>query len=394
MPNRYACDLAAVREAAHRIAGIVHRTPVMTSETFDRLAVRRVYFKCENLQKVGAFKYRGATNAVRKLSDAQAARGVVTHSSGNHAQALALAARVRGIPAYIVMPKTAPAVKKAAVEGYGGIVTLCEPNLAAREEAAAKLVAKTGAALIPPFDHADVIAGQGTAALELLEDMPDLDAIVTPVGGGGLLAGCSIAARGVKPTIRVFGAEPLGADDAARSKAKGEWVPQTAPNTIADGLLTSTGQLTWPVIRDLVERVFTVTEDQIRGAMRLVWERMKLIVEPSGAVGAAVVLLDEFRALAGAKKVGVVFSGGNVSLDKLYWWRSKPRDTRSCSCSSVTSVTSGSLRCRTRCWSSPTRAASRGRHGRGRRGRSTSCCRPASTAWSSRSPASARSSVA
>jgi threonine dehydratase len=318
MPE-YACDLAAIRDAAARIAGIVHRTPVMTSETLDRLAGRRVYFKCENLQKVGAFKYRGATNAVRRLSDSQAARGVVTHSSGNHAQALALAARVRGIPAYVVMPRTAPAVKQAAVEGYGGIVTLCEPTLAAREETAAALVAKTGATLIPPFDHPDVIAGQGTAALELLDEVSDLDAIITPVGGGGLLAGCTIAARGVKPGIRVFGAEPQGADDAARSKAKGEWVPQTAPNTIADGLLTSTGQLTWPVIRDLVERVFTVSDDQIRAAMRLVWERMKLVVEPSGAVGAAVVLGAEFRALAGLNKVGVVFSGGNVSLDKLYW---------------------------------------------------------------------------
>ena len=318
MPE-YACDLAAVRTAAARTAGVVHRTPVMTCETLDRLAGRRFYFKCENLQKVGAFKYRGATNAVRRLTDAEAARGVVTHSSGNHAQALALAARVCGIPAYIVMPKTAPAVKKAAVEGYGGIVTLCEPTLAAREETAAALVAKTGATLIPPFDHPDVIAGQGTVGLELLEDVPDLDAIVTPVGGGGLLAGCTIAARALKPAIRVFGAEPTGADDAARSKARGEWVPQTAPNTIADGLLTSTGQLTWPVIRDLVERVFTVTDDQIRAAMRLVWERMKLIVEPSGAVGVAVVLSDDFRALAGLSKVGVVFSGGNVSLDKLFW---------------------------------------------------------------------------
>jgi threonine dehydratase len=315
----YACDLAAVRAAAARIAGVVHRTPVMTCETLDHLTGRSIFFKCENLQKVGAFKYRGATNAVLRLTDAEAARGVVTHSSGNHAQALALAARVRGIPAYIVMPRTAPAVKKAAVEGYGGIVTLCEPTLAAREETAAALVAKTGATLIPPFDHVDVIAGQGTAALELLEDVPDLDAIVTPVGGGGLLAGCCVAARGIKPTIRVFGAEPLGADDAARSKAKGEWLPQTGPNTIADGLLTSTGQMTWPIIRDLVERVFTVTEDQILAAMRLVWERMKLIVEPSGAVGAAVVLSDEFRALDGVNKVGVVFSGGNVSLDKLYW---------------------------------------------------------------------------
>ena len=318
MPT-YACDLAAVREAAARIKGTVHRTPVMTCDTLDRLAGRRLFFKCENLQKVGAFKYRGATNAVLKLTDAEAAKGVVTHSSGNHAQALALAARVRGIPAYIVMPKTAPAVKRAAVEGYGGQVTLCEPNLAAREEAAARLVKETGAALIPPFDHVDVIAGQGTVALELLEDVPDLDAIITPVGGGGLLAGCTVAARGVKPGIRVFGAEPLGADDAARSKAAGAWQPQTGPNTIADGLLTSTGELTWPIIRDLVERIFTVTDDEIRAAMRLVWERMKLIVEPSGAVGAAVALTDAFKSLAGVNKVGIVFSGGNVSLDKLYW---------------------------------------------------------------------------
>jgi threonine dehydratase/serine racemase len=315
----YAVDLAAVRDAAARVSGVVHRTPVMTCETLDRLAGRQIFFKCENLQKVGAFKYRGATNAVRKLSDAQAARGVVTHSSGNHAQALALAARVRGVPAYIVMPRTAPAVKKAAVEGYGGIVTLCEPTLEARERTAAEVVEKTGAVLIPPFDHPDVIAGQGTAALELLDDVHDLDAIVTPVGGGGLLSGCCVAARGISPNIRVFGAEPLGADDAARSKAAGTFIPQTGPNTIADGLLTSLGQLTWPIIRDQVERVFTSTDDQIRSAMRLVWERMKLIVEPSGAVGAAVVQSDEFRALAGVRKVGVVLSGGNVSLDKLYW---------------------------------------------------------------------------
>ena len=319
MPTTYAADLDAVRAAAARIAGFVHRTPVMTSETLDRLAGRHVHFKCENLQKTGAFKYRGATNAVQKLSDAAAAKGVVTHSSGNHAQALALAARVRGVPAYIVMPRTAPLVKKAAVEGYGGIVTLCEPTLAAREETAARLVAETGGTLIPPFDHPDVIAGQGTAALELLEDVPDLDAVVSPVGGGGLLSGFCVASRGVNPAIRVFGAEPLGADDAARSKAAGRFIPQTAPNTIADGLLTSLGELTWPIIRDQVERVFTVTEDRIRAAMRLVWERMKLVIEPSAAVGVAVVLSDEFRALAGVRKVGVVLCGGNVSLDKLYW---------------------------------------------------------------------------
>ena len=313
--DAYAVDLQAIRKAAVRIAGVVHRTPVMTCATLDQLAGRSLYFKCENLQKVGAFKYRGATNAVLKLTDAEAARGVVTHSSGNHAQALALAARVRGIPAYIVMPRTAPLVKKNAVEGYGGIVTLCEPTLEARESAAAALVAQTGGTLIPPFDHADVIAGQGTAALELLEDVPDLDAIIAPVGGGGLLSGCAIAAAG----LRVFGAEPLGADDAARSKAAGQLLPQTGPNTIADGLLTSLGELTWPIVRDRVEGIFTVTDDQIRAAMRLVWERMKLIVEPSGAVGLSVALSEEFRSLPNLGKVGIILSGGNVNLDKLYW---------------------------------------------------------------------------
>lgn len=319
MSSSEACDLEAVRAAANRIAGFVHRTPVMTSETVDRLAGRPVFFKCENLQKAGAFKYRGATHAIRRLSDEQARRGVVTHSSGNHAQALARAARVRGIPAYIVMPRTAPAVKRAAVAGYGGQITECEPTQAAREEAAARLVAETGAVLIPPFDHPDVIAGQGTAALELLEEVPDLDALVAPVGGGGLLTGCCIAAQGVRPGIRVFGAEPLGADDAARSKAAGHWLPQTAPNTIADGLLTSLGQLTWPVIRDRVEAVLTVSDDEIRAAMRLIWERVKLVVEPSGAVGLAAVLSDAFRRLSGIHRVGVILSGGNVDLDRRYW---------------------------------------------------------------------------
>jgi threonine dehydratase len=310
----YAVDLPAIRAAAARIARFVHRTPVMTCSTIDALAGRKLFFKCENLQKVGAFKYRGATNAVRKLTDAEAAKGVVTHSSGNHAQALALAGRIRGIPAYIVMPKTAPLVKKNAVEGYGGIVTQCEPNLAARESAAAEIVARTGGALIPPFDHPDVIAGQGTAALELMDEVPDLDAIVAPVGGGGLLSGVAIAANG----LRVFGAEPLGADDAARSKAAGRFIPQTGPDTIADGLLTSLGELTWPIVRDKVERIITVTDDQIRAAMRLVWERMKLIVEPSGAVGLAAVITEEFRSVSGATRIGIVFSGGNVNLDAFF----------------------------------------------------------------------------
>jgi len=319
MPTTYASDLSAVREAAQRIAGFVHRTPVLTCETIDRLAGRSILFKCENLQKTGSFKYRGATNAVCKLDDATAARGVVTHSSGNHAQALALAARVRGILAHVVMPRNASPVKQAAVRGYGGRVVLCEPNLEARETTASRIVDETGATLIPPFEHPDVIAGQGTVALELLEECPALDAVLAPVGGGGLLSGFAVAARGLDPAIRVFGAEPLGADDAARSKAAGTWIPQTGPNTIADGLLTSLGQLTWPIIRDQVERIFTVTEEQIISAMRLVWERMKVVIEPSAAVGVAVILSEEFRRLEGLQRVGVVLCGGNVTLDKLYW---------------------------------------------------------------------------
>ena len=315
----YATDLAAIRDAAARIAGFVQRTPVMTSETIDRLAGRAVYFKCENLQKTGAFKYRGATNAVQKLDADTAKRGVVTHSSGNHAQALALAARVRGIPAHIVMPHTAAIVKKQAVLGYGGQIVECEPTLVERERMANELVVKTGGTLIPPFDHPDVIAGQGTAALELLEEVPDLDAVISPVGGGGLLSGFCIASRGINPTIRVFGAEPLGADDAARSKAAGSRLLQTTPNSIADGLLTSLGVLTWPIIRDQVEAIFTVTEPEIVAAMRLVWERMKLIIEPSAAVGVAVVLGEEFRRLENIRNVGVVLCGGNVTLDKLHW---------------------------------------------------------------------------
>ncbi|MFO0935011.1 MAG: pyridoxal-phosphate dependent enzyme [Gemmataceae bacterium] len=316
---KYACDLAAVRSAARRIAGIVHRTPLMTCETIDRLAGRRIYFKCENLQKTGSFKFRGATSAVQNLDNETAKRSVVTHSSGNHAQALALAARIRGIAAHVVMPRNAPAVKKQAVLGYGGRVVECEPTLADRERTANELVQSTGGTMIPPFDHPDVIAGQGTAALEMLEEMPTLEAIVAPVGGGGMLSGFCVAAKGIDSKIRVYGAEPLNADDAARSKAGGVWVPQTAPNTIADGLMTSLGQLTWPIVRDCVDGVLTVTEDQIRSAMRLVWERMKLVIEPSAAVGVAVILSDEFKAREPGKAVGVVLCGGNISLDKLYW---------------------------------------------------------------------------
>ena len=315
----YAADLNDVRAAAERIAGLAHRTPVATCATIDRLAGRQVFFKCEHLQKVGAFKFRGACNAVIKLSDEAAARGVATHSSGNHAQAVALAARMRGVAAHIVMPSDALAVKRRAVEGYGGRVIECEPTLAARDATAEAVIAETGATFIHPYDHPDIIAGQGTSALELLDQVPKLDAIVVPVGGGGLISGTCVAAKGIDPGIRIFAAEPLGADDAARSKAAGKLIPQTGPDTIADGLLTSLGELTWPIIRDHVERVVTVSEEEIVAAMRLAWERAKLLIEPSAAVAVAAVLSDTFRAIEGIDRVGVVLSGGNVDLDRLPW---------------------------------------------------------------------------
>ena len=313
-------DLDAIREAARRIDRLAHRTPVTTCATLDRLAGRRLFFKCEQLQRAGAFKFRGACNAVMSLSDADAARGVVTHSSGNHAGALALAAKLRGIAAHVVMPRTASPVKKRAVEEYGGRIVECEPTQEARESTAARLLAETGGTLVPPYDHPDVIAGQGTAALELLEQARELDAIVAPVGGGGLVSGICVAAHGLSPGILVFGAEPLEADDAARSKRAGRLVPHTGPpKTIADGLLTSLGDLTWPIVRDQVERVVTVTEEEIVAAMRLLWERAKLLVEPSSAVALAAVLGDEFRALPGLSRVGIVLPGGNVDLDRLPW---------------------------------------------------------------------------
>ena len=309
--------LADIRMAALRIAAHAPRTPVMTCAALDRLAGRNLFFKCEQFQKVGAFKFRGALNAVMKLGEAEVARGVVTHSSGNHAQALALAASLRGLKSYIVMPTNASPVKRRAVAEYGGLIIDCEPNLAARETTTARVRAETGAILIPPYDHFDVIAGQGTAALELLEETPGLEAIIAPVGGGGLLAGTTLAAKGFRPTLRIFGAEPLGADDAARSKAAGQRIPQTGPRTIADGLLTSLGEITWPVIRDQVDAIITVTEEEIIGAMRHLWERAKLLTEPSAAVACAAALTESFRALGGLSRVGIILSGGNVNLDEL-----------------------------------------------------------------------------
>jgi len=317
----WAADLASIRAAHERIAPHVHRTPVLTCATLDRRAGRRLYFKCENLQKGGAFKARGATNAVMSLDDATAARGVVTHSSGNHAQAVAIAARTRGIDAHIVMPKDAPRVKRAAVEGYGARVIPCEPTLEARETTAARVVEETGGTLIPPFDHPDVIAGQGTTAIELLEDVPELDAVIVPVGGGGLISGMTLALRELAPKVRVLGAEPSGADDAARGKASGERVRSHTPNTIADGLKTTLGDLTWPVVRDLVEDIVVVDDLLTVPAMKLVFERMKLVVEPSAAVPLAAVLSRQFARYEGIERLGVVLSGGNVDLDALPWAR-------------------------------------------------------------------------
>lgn len=306
-----------IRRAAERIRPYAHRTPVMTCASLDREAGAQVFLKCENLQKVGAFKFRGACNAVFALSEARARQGVIAHSSGNHAQALALAARLRGIPAYIVMPKNAPGVKKAAVAGYGGQISLCEPTLAAREALQAQMIAETGATEVHPYNNERVIAGQGTAALELLDDVPDLDVILAPVGGGGLLSGTALAVAALSPGTRVIAAEPELADDAFRSLAAGTILPSNNPCTIADGLLTSLGERTFPIIQAHVERIVTVSEPGIVAAMRFTWERAKIIIEPSAAVAIAA-LLERKIDLAGLR-VGVILSGGNVDLEQLPW---------------------------------------------------------------------------
>jgi threonine dehydratase len=312
-----ALTMTAIRAAHARIRDSIHRTPIMTSATLDSIAGGRLYFKCENLQKVGAFKARGAMNAVLLLSDADAARGVVTHSSGNHAAALARAAKLRGIPAYIVMPSNAPQAKQASVRRYGGEIILCEPTLAARETTAEQVVQRTGASFIHPYDNLNVMAGQGTTAIELLEDVPDLEVILCPVGGGGQLSGIAVAAKAMRPTIRVIGVEPAAADDAARSLKEGRIVPAGTPATIADGLKTSLGEKPFAEIQRLVDDIVTVEEASIVSAMRLIWEVLKIIVEPSGAVSYASVLEGSFR--ADGAKVGIILSGGNLDLERLPW---------------------------------------------------------------------------
>ncbi len=282
----------------------------------DSQAGRELHFKCEIFQRTGSFKFRGATNAVMKLSPEAAARGVVTHSSGNHAQALALAAKLRGIPAHVVMPEDSAKTKIAAVEGYGGRVIRCRATLSDRERVASEVLRETGGVLIPPYDHPDVIAGQGTIAIELAEQVPALDAVVAPVGGGGMLAGIALATQCVSPRTRVIGAEPERVGDAALSKRLGVRQPPTGAVTIADGLRTSLGELTWPVVRDVVDSIATIREEEIRDAMRLVYERMKLVIEPSAAVGIAA-LLGPLKGRTDFGSCGVILCGGNVDLATL-----------------------------------------------------------------------------
>lgn len=304
-----------IEQAAQRIAPLIHRTPVLSSESINHISGAKIFFKCENFQKVGAFKMRGAANAVLSLSDEEAEKGVATHSSGNHAQALAKAAQQRGIKAYIVMPETAPAVKKKAVAGYGAEIIMCKPTLQAREDTLAEVVARTGAEFIHPYNDERVICGQGTAAMELIEETETLDIVMAPVGGGGLLSGTAITTKAMLPQAQVIAGEPQGADDAYRSLQAGEIVPSEAPNTVADGLLTSLGTKTFPIIQALVSEIITVSDEEIMAALRLVWERMKIIIEPSCAVPLAAVLQQKEK-FAG-KRVGIILTGGNVDLEAL-----------------------------------------------------------------------------
>ena len=298
--------------ASDRIAATIHHTPVLTSSNLNALTGVNLFFKCENFQQVGAFKYRGATNAVLSLTGEEASKGVATHSSGNHAAALALAAKKRGIPCFVVMPRTAPRPKIEAVKHYGASITFCEPNLQSRENTLEQIVSQTAATVIHPYDNFQVISGQGTAAKEFLEQVPALDVVLAPVGGGGLLSGTVLAVKAMKPQAKVFGCEPAQADDACRSFRSGQLMPALPPNTIADGLLTSLSERTFTIIRSHVDDIFTVSEEAILQAMLLVWQRMKIVIEPSAAVPLAA-LIDNRERFAG-KNAGIILSGGNVDL--------------------------------------------------------------------------------
>ncbi|MCE2613360.1 pyridoxal-phosphate dependent enzyme [Flavobacteriaceae bacterium D16] len=308
-------DKQKLIETQKRITPYIHRTPVLTSHLINNKAGAEVYFKCENFQRMGAYKIRGATNAILQLSASQRSKGVVTHSSGNFAQALALAAQSLGVDAHIVMPSSAPKVKMEGVKAYGGEIYICAPTLSAREAEADRIVKETGATFMHPSNDPEVIMGQGTAALELLEDYPDLEFVVTPVGGGGLIAGSALSAHYFGKDCRVIGAEPFEVDDAYRSFHSGKIESNVTTNTIADGLKTVLGDKTFPLIRKYVDDIIRVTEDEIIQAMKLIWERMKIIVEPSSAVALAAVLRESDRFQG--KKVGIVISGGNVDLGNL-----------------------------------------------------------------------------
>jgi len=308
-------EVEDIVNAFERIKTLVHYTPVMTCEAINKMTGAELFFKCENFQKVGAFKYRGATNAVLQLNSDQKARGVTTHSSGNHAAALALAAAKNGVKAHIVMPDNAPEIKKKAVAAYGGEITFCEGTLKAREEMVAVVQKKTGATLIHPYNQFDVICGQGTASLELLQQIPDLNIIMAPVGGGGLLSGTATYVKGSHPHIEVIAGEPEMANDAFQSFKQGQLIPVENPQTVADGLRTSLGHITFEIISKKVDDIYTVSEESIVKAMRLVWERMKIIIEPSSAVPLAVVLENELKFKD--KKIGIIFTGGNVDLENL-----------------------------------------------------------------------------
>lgn len=319
MPGDLRLTLEQIRTAHDRIRGKVNRTPVLTSTALNGMSGCSLFFKCENMQKVGAFKARGGANAVFSLTDAEAARGVATHSSGNHGAALAWAAGLRGIPAYVVMPHTAPKAKIASIRRYGATIAFCEPTAEAREQEAARVVAATGAVFVHPYDDLRVMAGQGTTAIEFLEDVPALDAILCPVGGGGQLSGVAVAAKSLRPEIRIVGVEPAteNDDDAAQSLKSGTLVRHRGASTIADGLRTSLSAKTFAEIMAHVDGIVTVSEEEIIRAMRRVWEVMKLVVEPSGAVAFAAVM--DGRADMAAKNIGVVLSGGNLDLDRLPW---------------------------------------------------------------------------
>jgi len=310
-------DFNDVKKAAKRISPHAHNTPVLQSAWFNRQTGGNLYFKCENFQKVGAFKFRGACNAILNLPEEEGIKGIVTHSSGNHAQAVALASKMAGYPATIVMPENAPKVKVNAVREYGADIVFCESTIDSREETAHQVIQKTGATFIHPYNHPDVIAGQGTCAMELLKEFPDLDMILAPVGGGGLISGTLIAAKAIRPGITVVGAEPKRADDAWRSLKSGKIEPVLRTDTVADGLRTSLGTLTYSIIQDHIDNIVTVSEESIIRDMRNVWERMKIIIEPSCAVPVSAIM-DGNVDIEG-KKVGVIITGGNVDLDELPW---------------------------------------------------------------------------